>query len=166
MKLQQICESQQEPLDPEVWSTAEQAYLKYEVISLPRGMVGFKFVDSPPDIGSSIRPNYVVAATEGNEVVDYRSVGSFAGDYLIKVAIPVLPGETTPTDLEVTEWGDQCTYFAGNPVVQAVERKVKDGTEVLILTPTEVLDVYSWDLSTEETGIYVNARGERVRIVG
>ena len=164
MRLRSIIENTEPTeLDPQDWSDAEHAYVKYEVLSLPQGIVGYKFSSylQPPAIGSLIRPNYVVAMKENSDVVDYSDVGCFAGDHLIKLAIPLLPGETTKEDILVDEWGSQSTYYAGNPVVQATSPNVSNGDEVLILVPTEVLDVYS----TKNFEIYTNTKGERLRLI-
>lgn len=158
MKLSSIAESHEQPQD-ETFHDAEQAVLKLEVRDLPPGMVGFK-MSSQPATGH-ITPNYVVAGMEGSGVVDYTHVGCFGGDYLLKVEIPVRPGEKTEADQDVMEWGSWCTYFAGNPVASATTRPVEPGSEVLILVPTKVLDVYKW----AGGNVYRNESGETIKTI-
>jgi len=166
MKLRNIIESDE---DEDDWGSAdhdcEQAYYKYEVLSLPSGFVGYKFSDSMLEVGSSTMPKYVVAMDENSNIVDYSDVGNFQSDYLIKVRIPVLPGRKTTHDINVMEWYSQCTYFAGNPLVQATSERIKNGDEVLILTDTEVLDIYKWDLDSDGLNGYVNHDGHTLKIV-
>jgi hypothetical protein len=155
MRLSVLYENQDETMND-----CEHTFLKYEARSISPGLVGYKLSDNPAAIGPKIMPKYVLAQEESSKVVDYTHTGNFGGAYLLKIQFPELGGRTTE-DIGVVEWGNQCTYFAGNPTVSATSRHIKAGDEVLILTETVVLDVYK----TNDESRYINSSGDILRII-